>query len=332
MPVSTSTEEIKWKAPYKWAGGKSRQIGVIEDLMPNTMLPNQQYIEPFLGGGTVLINQLLAYQGMGVQFVVADANDAIINFWLALLQQPDTLIETLHQPQFQKYNSLNDIVRKKSFEKIKKLFNTLQMQREEREPLGKIDRHRSIDPLFAACFFYLAKACYNGIWRINAYGMLTSYAGARFATLVDERYFFALSQLMAREKIDFYLRDCFETLQMANAGDVCYADPPYDDTDILYTKGTNDVNAVSFQIKLKDTFDQLARRGVRVFISNGDTVLIRQLFKEWEKVVLVITSRLGKLSDKNELFIFNRVKLNPTLSERRSLRAIRNRPDRYEPY
>lgn len=62
----------KLRSPLKWHGGKSYLAKLIVSLMPEHAV----YVEPFIGGGSVLLNKprsLLEY--------ACDANPQLINFW-----------------------------------------------------------------------------------------------------------------------------------------------------------------------------------------------------------------------------------------------------------
>lgn len=62
--------------PLKWHGGKSHLAKKIVALMP----PHLHYVEPFFGGGAVL----LAKDPEGVSEVVNDINAGLTNFWRVL--------------------------------------------------------------------------------------------------------------------------------------------------------------------------------------------------------------------------------------------------------
>src|SRR5579859_8049086 len=66
--------------PLKWHGGKHYLAPKIVALMP----PHLHYVEPYFGGGSVL----LAKDPEGVSEVVNDLNYELTEFWLAL-QDPE---------------------------------------------------------------------------------------------------------------------------------------------------------------------------------------------------------------------------------------------------
>ena len=67
--------------PLKWPGGKHYLAKDIIDLMPL----HTHYVEPYFGGGAVL----LAKNPEGVSEVVNDLNGDLTNFWRVLQNESD---------------------------------------------------------------------------------------------------------------------------------------------------------------------------------------------------------------------------------------------------
>lgn len=68
--------DFRPKPPLKWHGGKYYLAAKIVEMMPS----HQQYVEPFFGGGTVL----LAKDPSNTGEVVNDLNGHLTNFWRVL--------------------------------------------------------------------------------------------------------------------------------------------------------------------------------------------------------------------------------------------------------
>ena len=79
--------ESRPSPPLKWHGGKYYLAAKIVAMMP----PHQQYVEPFFGGGTVL----LAKDPANVGEIVNDLNGHLTNFWRVL--QDDQLFARFHR-------------------------------------------------------------------------------------------------------------------------------------------------------------------------------------------------------------------------------------------
>ena len=79
----------------KWAGGKSQLIGQINQYLPTELTDGKikTYIEPFVGGGAVLIEVLQKYD---VENAIAfDINADLINCYLVLKNNVEELISEL---------------------------------------------------------------------------------------------------------------------------------------------------------------------------------------------------------------------------------------------
>jgi DNA adenine methylase len=83
--------------PLKWHGGKYYLAAKIVKLMP----PHLHYVEPFFGGGAVLLardpedREGWLFPHHGVSEVVNDLNDRLINFW-RVLKSPE-LFQAFHR-------------------------------------------------------------------------------------------------------------------------------------------------------------------------------------------------------------------------------------------
>jgi DNA adenine methylase len=77
MVLKTTTKKLR--SPLKWHGGKSYLARRIVALMPE----HRTYVEPFLGGGSVILNKPKAERE-----VAGDLNAGLTNFWLTLRDDP----------------------------------------------------------------------------------------------------------------------------------------------------------------------------------------------------------------------------------------------------
>ena len=89
-PQSDKKRTVEMNLPLKWHGGKYYLASRIVSLMP----PHLHYVEPFFGGGAVLLARnpedpaLWLLPHKGVSEVVNDINGRLINFW-RVLRDPD---------------------------------------------------------------------------------------------------------------------------------------------------------------------------------------------------------------------------------------------------
>jgi DNA adenine methylase len=86
--LSVATKKIR--SPLKWHGGKSYLARRIISLLPQHRI----YVEPFFGGGSVLLNKTPA------KFEIAtDLNPLLVNFWSELHSNP-ALIDQINQLEY----------------------------------------------------------------------------------------------------------------------------------------------------------------------------------------------------------------------------------------
>ena len=74
--------------PLKWHGGKGAFNGKLAKWIISLMPSHTHYVEPFFGGGTVLLHK----NPEGVSEVVNDLNSELMNFW-AVLRAPEWFAE-----------------------------------------------------------------------------------------------------------------------------------------------------------------------------------------------------------------------------------------------
>ena len=311
MPVAPPITGIKTigplKAPFQWAGGKTRQIGIIREFFTSTF--GGRYIEPFLGAGTVLLDRLQAWQGMGVTFIAADLNDALINFWVCVQKKPEELIRHLQGREFQNHGHPTRF--KKAFVDLRDIFNKTQSQREIKQP-DIANATRDLDTYFAALFLYLIRTSFNGIWRLAKDGRLTSGPGYPVRQIFDVANIKALHDILNQNSVQFLLMNFFQTIDFARKGDIAYCDPPYassKDVSAGYIARQERYDDMMFQTQVRDACAVMSARGVTVLVSNADAPIIRNLFRTWRSHLIKVSKRMSNTSTQsnNELIIHNTV-------------------------
>jgi len=142
--------------------------------------------------------------------------------------------------------------------------------RDGKEPKGRLQR--------AARFFYLNQTAWNGLWRVNRWGVFNVPWGARPFRGIDPRALRACSaslQGVAVERVDFR-----QALRQAEAGDFVYLDPPYlpiSDTS-KFSGYTEKRFRAADLAELAEECRSLTKRGVFWLLSNRDNALTRELF------------------------------------------------------
>lgn len=75
------------KSNLRWPGGKSKMLKILSDYFPNNI---DKYLEPFTGGGSVLLYVIQKYNPKTV--ISNDIDENLINFYIELKYNPDSIV------------------------------------------------------------------------------------------------------------------------------------------------------------------------------------------------------------------------------------------------
>jgi len=190
----------------KWTGSKRSQARAIVAHFP----AHQRYIEPFLGGGSVLF--LAARPGA----VAGDLYEPLVQLWTCVQDDPDHVIHA-YQTQWYVLQTELDCVDPA---------DAAGRPRFPRAYYDVRDRFNAThDPLDLS---FLMRTCVNGIVRFNQRGDFNNsfhvsrrgMRPGRFARVVE-----AWHEVLTG--VQFVCQDYEETLAVAGPGDLVYLDPPY---------------------------------------------------------------------------------------------------------
>jgi DNA adenine methylase len=281
---------IKVPQPFvKWAGGKSQLIEQIGKLLPRKF---NCYFEPFVGGGALFFHLRPKVA------VISDANYELINAYKVIKYDLDGLIRELDEIQARKLTpGLYE-----SFRRIKP------------KSLGRAKR--------AARFIFLNKTCYNGLYRVNKNEEFNVPFG-KYETmprLYDHENMKHVRNLLQKAKITCSV---FEIpLRNAGKGDFVYLDPPYtpDPESTGFTSYTRQAFSAADQERLAAIFRSLDKRGCLVMLSNSDTRLTWDLYRDYRGNTYELTAdRMincigSKRTGFKELMILNYTPVRQTLA------------------
>lgn len=79
-------------SPLRYAGGKSKAIGLILSNLPK--LKNKRIISPFMGGGSF---EICAALNLDIKIVAYDIFNVLVNFWNVLIHDKDNFINELQK-------------------------------------------------------------------------------------------------------------------------------------------------------------------------------------------------------------------------------------------
>ena len=242
----------------KWAGGKSQLIGQINQYLPIELTDGKlkTYIEPFVGGGAVLIEVLQKYN---IENAIAfDINADLINCYLVVKNNVEELIKELAIKEL-KYKKLENDKRKEYFYEIRTEYNSYELQ----EEVVNVKR--------ASEFIFLNKTCFNGLYRVNSNNKFNvPFNNAKNPTICDADNLRNLSKLI--QNVSFYCGDYRKAENFVNNKTFVYFDPPYRPLNATsgFTSYTKDDFDDEDQRNLGRFYKELSIKGAKLMLSNSN--------------------------------------------------------------
>ena len=256
----------------KWAGGKGSLISQLSNFYPYELKNGiiERYIEPFVGGGAVLIDILQNYDVR--QAYAFDINMDLINSYNVIKNNVEELITNLKRMETE-YLQLEQEERKNYFYNIRNKYNDYTLQENERN----VQR--------ASQFIYLNRTCFNGLYRVNKDGKFNVPVGSyKNPTICDEENLRNLSELI--QNVQFQYGDYRRSMEYVTENTFVYFDPPYRPLNMTsgftsYTKEDfNDDN----QRELATFYRELNERNAKLMLSNSNPKNINEEDKFFDNI------------------------------------------------
>lgn len=258
------------KPVIKWVGGKSQLTQKIREMLPDKF---ETYYEPFLGGAAVLLDL------NPTNAVVNDINPELINMYIQVRDNVEEVINhlTTYDNQHEIWSDSKDY-----YYRVRGFFNT---------ELGTNTVQQ------AARFIYLNKHCFNGLYRVNKRGEFNvPFNGKLSGWSADPDL---LRELSSRLQNMCILNTDFETAVLdASVGDFIFFDSPYVPiTATTFTDYTKEGFSYEDHVRLAKVFKDLTNRGCYCMLTNHDTPLIRELYKDYKIEVVDVRRSINRKGD-----------------------------------
>jgi len=240
------------KSFLKWAGGKRTSLPMINANM-GYIEDNAKLIEPFVGSAAVSLN----IETFG--YIIADLNEDLITLF-KLVRDDDWKFIDYCGAFFTPTNNTEE-----AYYRLRQDFN------------------RAKDPrVRAALFVYLNRHSFNGLCRYNAHGFFNVPYGKCKKVNFPGKAMMLFAQRMKLAEI--HCQGFEETMAMAKPNDVIYCDPPY--VPLSDTSMFTDYTSEGFTMDQQEQLAQLAEESeCRVLVSNHDSEITRELYKNADKIV-----------------------------------------------
>ncbi|HFI0384238.1 TPA: DNA adenine methylase [Streptococcus suis] len=261
----------------KWTGGKRQLLPVIKSLMP---VNYNSYFEPFIGGGAVF------FELIPKKAIINDFNSELINCYRQIKDNPQKLIELL--TKHQENNSKEYYLELRAVDRDNRINKMTDVER-------------------AARIMYMLRVNFNGLYRVNSKNQFNvPYGRYKNPKIVDSELILSISQYLNKNNIEILTGDFEKAVEDVGAGDFVYFDPPYiplSETS-AFTSYTHEGFSYEEQVRLRDVFRKLDKKGAYVMLSNSSSPLVEELYKGFNihKVEAIRTngakaSSRGKISE-----------------------------------
>ena len=268
----------KLQKPFlKWVGGKTQ---IIENVISKIPAIINNYHEPFLGGGSVLL-AVLSLQKQGIitiknNIYAYDINNALISVYKNIQSNKDELFKIITH-YINEYDSLtgNYINRKPQniddaktskesyYYWIRNKYNNIEKDTVES----------------SALFMFINKTCFRGMYREGPNGYNVPYGHyKKTPTIITKEQLDTISELI--KDVIFIHSDFGDSIKNAQKGDFIYLDPPYapenNKSFVGYNMGGFDLDTH------KRLFNDIKKMyGVKFVMSNAKVDLIINNFKDY---------------------------------------------------
>lgn len=242
------------KPIIKWVGGKTQLLPQIKERLPVRF---NTYYEPFLGGAAVLLDLNPATA------IVSDINPELINMYQQVRDNVDSVLL-----------ELTVIDRAHEAADDPKAYYYLVRE--------KYNKHLcDNNAVQAARFIYLNKHCFNGLYRVNSKGEFNvPFNGKLTGRSFDVDHIREVSAKL--QSVHIMCSDYLDVIKDAFPGDFVFFDSPYVPlTPTSFTDYTKEGFEYEDHLRLADLFKELTNRGCYCMLTNHDTPLIRELYKDY---------------------------------------------------
>lgn len=264
---------LKAKPFVKWAGGKRQIIDKLMKLVPSEY---NTYYEPFVGGGALL------FELSPKKAVINDSNTELMNVYQTIKSD-------------------------KGFEETLKLLNTYEHKHREEffYQIRNLDKDKKkfsklSNVEHAARTIYLNKTCFNGLYRVNKKGEFNVPFNKKLKVNTYDSQNMTLAYVYFQtSEVRMLNCDFEEAVKGAKKGDFIYFDPPYDsENEDTFNSYTEDGFGRDAQIRLARVYKELSDKGCYVMLSNHNTTLINELYKQFNIHVITAKRNINSKGEK----------------------------------
>jgi DNA adenine methylase len=262
----------------KWVGGKTQIISDVIELFPKKM---NNYREPFLGGGSVLL-ALLTHKANGdikIRGTVyaSDLNSNLIGLYKNIQSTPDLLIEEVKKitEEFEKCNG--SLVNRKATTLEEAMTSPESYYFWIRKSFNSFSNEERMSVVASAMLLFMNKTCFRGVYREGPNGFNVPFGNYKKPSIIDEEHIRNVSELI--KDVVFTTCSFTDALAKIKKNDFVYLDPPYapanDKSFVSYTSAGFNLDSHTTLFK---ECGEMKAKNVKMLLSNADVKLVKDAF------------------------------------------------------
>jgi DNA adenine methylase len=306
--ISPSLSPIK---PFlKWVGGKTQIIDDVLSLFPQTI---NNYHEPFLGGGSVLLAVLSYKKASKIQIngsiYASDLNANLINLYTTIQKKSPLLIRTINEISKQ-YALAKGTVVNRSPTSLEEAYSAPESYYYWiRNNFNAMTKEQRLSIKGAAMILFMNKTCFRGVYREGPKGFNVPYGNYNHPAIIDESHIMEISELI--KDVKFSCSSFNDAMDKVTMDDFIYLDPPYaPENSKSFVGYTTDGFDIDQHKMLFAKTKELKAKNVKMVMSNAAVDLVKDSFPAPDYVTKVISCKRHINSKKpdakaNEVLITN---------------------------
>lgn len=285
------------KPLLKWVGGKMQ---IMNDIMCGFPKEINNYHEPFIGGGSVLVSFLTKVRDGAIKLsgkvYASDLNANLISFYKNIQSRPEECIDELRK-LCSEYGAIGDGGGGGVVNRDAKNIEEASTSKESyyywtRARFNALTAEERVLPKAAAMLLFLNKTCFRGLYREGPNGFNVPFGNNKNAAIIDEKNIRFVSGLIK----DVIFTHCsFENnaaLAGAVRGDFIYFDPPYaPETGTSFVGYNKDGFGIESHRALFRICGEMTKKGVSILMSNADVKLVKDAFPSPVYATRIISCR-----------------------------------------
>ena len=300
-----SKNDNKFQKPFlKWVGGKTQIINDIISMFP---LNINNYHEPFIGGGSVLLavlqlrkKKLIHING---KVFASDINRNLINVYKHIQTNRSDLYKHVLKLKDTYHNIKGDYVNRNPENTEESLSSKESYYYWIRNCYNNSDK----DTIEAsAMFIFMNKTCFRGVYREGPNGYNVPYGHhKKTPEIISKSDIDHIHDLI--KDVEFVTSDFETSLSKTRKNDFVYLDPPYfPENNTSFTTYTRD----GFSLKKHTSlFDLIKKLDCKFVLSNSNTQFVRESFSMYNsKEIKVRRTIHSKEPDSvaTEIIVYNK--------------------------